>query len=311
MADGIEPVSAILAGLPNGLVEKNLDAQLLSPATLIAGAAGRALTLIRTDPRTGRTHGVTGTILSGARADGVVFQTQDGIEALRCSGLAEGFEFGGDTSLAASPTLSVLVRTAAPLTARIELSYLAYGFDWAADYTATLSGDGKTMDLGAWVTLANGNGISFPAARTQVVAGRLNRESSQDTPLERGGAILARCWPRGSTSDAVGFLIARGAAPMSARAFRRAIATEDAAVAEVTVTGSRVSLEQLGDLKLYRVPERTTVASRQSKQVRLLDRAAIPVRRVYSARYSEGQGRARAGGEGAGWVPTMVLLRAE
>ncbi len=48
---------------------------------------------------------------------------------------------------------------------------------------------------------------------------------------------------------------------------------------EVSVTGARVSQEQLGDLKLYRVPERTTVASHQSKQVRLLDRTAIPVHR--------------------------------
>ena len=52
----------------------------------------------------------------------------------------------------------------------------------------------------------------------------------------------------------------------------------------VVVTGARrVQLEQLGDLKLYRVPDRTTVASRQSKQVRLLDRLGIPVARVYGA----------------------------
>ena len=44
-----------------------------------------------------------------------------------------------------------------------------------------------------------------------------------------------------------------------------------------------MQLEQLGDLKLYRVPDRTTVASRQSKQVRLLDRSSIPVARVYGA----------------------------
>jgi hypothetical protein len=46
--------------------------------------------------------------------------------------------------------------------------------------------------------------------------------------------------------------------------------------------------EQLGDLKLYRVPDRTTVASRQSKQVRLLDRSAIPVHTVYGSDLEEG-----------------------
>lgn len=36
-------------------------------------------------------------------------------------------------------------------------------------------------------------------------------------------------------------------------------------------------------MKLYRVPERTTLASRQSKQVRLMDRAKVPVSTVYVA----------------------------
>ncbi|MEQ1780239.1 MAG: hypothetical protein ABMA14_02685, partial [Hyphomonadaceae bacterium] len=44
--------------------------------------------------------------------------------------------------------------------------------------------------------------------------------------------------------------------------------------------------EDLGDLKLYRVPERTTVASRQSKQVRFLDQTAVPVIKIHEAYYS-------------------------
>jgi len=53
-------------------------------------------------------------------------------------------------------------------------------------------------------------------------------------------------------------------------------------IEEITVTAARraepkVEQEQLGDLKLYRIPEPTTIASLQVKQVRLLDRAAVPV----------------------------------
>jgi hypothetical protein len=51
----------------------------------------------------------------------------------------------------------------------------------------------------------------------------------------------------------------------------------------VAVTARRVEQEELGDLKLYRVPERTTVASRESKQVRLLDREHIPIAILYKA----------------------------
>ena len=142
------------------------------------------------------------------------------------------------------------------------------------------------MDLGAWVTLANGNGISFGSAQTQVVAGRLNREAGEVEPFDLGGELLARCWPRGSTSDVSQAVYLQRATPydligttelMEVLMPAAAIALKSAAAAE------RVQEEQLGDLKLYRVPQRTTVSSRQSKQVRLLDRHSIPITILYQA----------------------------
>ena len=302
VADGIEPVSAIITGFPDGIIEKNRDAHLLSPAALMAAAVGKPVMLVRSNSKTGNAERVPGTIL--ADADGVVFKTESGVEALRCSGLSESFTFTGVTGLAATPTLSVLVRTTQPMMKTVTLAYLARGFDWSADYSATLSADGSTIDLGAWVTLANGNGVGFPQAHTQVVAGRLNRESDEVEPIDIGGPVLATCWPRGSTSDVPQYL--QLSFPRSlAEAMRKSdaffSAAAPAALQEVMVTGARVTQEQLGDLKLYRVPHTTTVASRQSKQVRLLDRAAIPVRRVYSWTLSKDADEALH--------PASVLLR--
>ena len=284
VADGIEPASAIVTGLPPGVIEKNREGKLLSPSALIAATLGKPVTLLRTDKKTGKRQRLNGTLLSDAKG-GVVFQTSEGIEALRCSGLPETLSFEGVGGLAAKPTLSVLVRSAEPSTRTVTLSYLARDFDWAADYVATLSSDGKTMDLGAWVTLANGNGVGFPSARTQVVAGRVNRENGEVEPLDIGGPILAACWPRGSTSDipAPAYLQFAAGAESRDRMFKKSVAAAPAMM-EVTVTAARnVQQEQLGDLKLYRIPERTTVASRQSKQVRLMDRLGIPIARVYGA----------------------------
>ncbi len=59
---------------------------------------------------------------------------------------------------------------------------------------------------------------------------------------------------------------------------------------EVCLPAKRVQQEQLGDLKLYRVPERTTLASRQSKQVRLMDQSGIPVTTIYGVDLGEGAG---------------------
>jgi hypothetical protein len=295
VADGIEPASAIVTGLPAGVMEKNREGKLLSPAALIAAAVGNPVMLLRTDKGTGRLQRLTGTLMSDA-GGGVVFKTAEGIEALRCSGLPETFSFSGVTDLKATPTLSVMVRNTEASTHTVTLSYLARGFDWAADYVGTLSGDGKTLDLGAWVTLANGNGVGFPAARAQVVAGRVNRENGGDgagdiQPLDAGGAIVAQCWPQGSTSDAPESILVAGMASgqMDRLTMKSAMfaAPASAAMEEVVLTARRnVQQEQLGDLKLYRIPDRTTVASRQSKQVRLMDRSGIPVNRVYGADFA-------------------------
>ncbi|HME38857.1 MAG TPA: hypothetical protein VKG63_07825 [Steroidobacteraceae bacterium] len=287
VADGIEPASAIVTGLPGGVIEKNRDGKLLSPSALIAAALDKPVTLLRTDQKTGKLTRTAGRIRSDADG-GVVFETSAGVEALRCSGLPETFSFEGLADLRATPTLSVLVRSAEPLTRTVTLSYLARDFDWAADYIATVSADGKTMDLGAWVTLANGNAVGFPSARAFVVAGRVNRESGEVEPLDAGGPILAQCWPQGSTSDPQ-YLQRIGLdereLEMSGRMFKKSVSGAGPAMFQVVALAAQrpVEQEQLGDLKLYRVPDRTTVASRQSKQVRLLDRTGIPVRLVYSA----------------------------
>jgi len=285
VADGIEPQSAIITGLPDGVLEKNHDAHVLSPAALVTATLGRRVWLVRTNRKTGKTTQVSGTLV--ADNDGVLFKSPEGIEALRCSGLPETFHFESATDANATPTLSAVVRSPTPTTLKVRLSYLAHGFDWRATYSATVSPDNKTMDLGAWVTLANGNGVSFNDAHTQVVAGRLNRTTAEVQPVEESPEILAGCWPRGTTSDIPSIVAPNelqesvvvtamrkdaAPAPMMARASF-----------EAKAVGNLVQEEQLGDRKLYRVPERTSVTSRQIKQVRLLDRTSIPVELIYTA----------------------------
>jgi hypothetical protein len=284
VADGIEPASVIITGFAGGVIEKNRDARLLSPAALVATTLGKPVELLRTIRKTGKTERLTGTLLSDA-GGGVVFKSAQGIEALRCSGLPETFSFEPVSGLSARPTLSVEVRSPSAQTKQVTLSYLSRGFDWAADYTATLSDDGKSFDLGAWVTLANSNGVGFPSAHTQVVAGRVNRENGEVEAIDIGGPVLAQCWPRGSTSDMPMVLRFESRLRFDSMMATAGIPAPAPAMLQesVVVTAQKVAQEQLGDLKLYRVPARTTLASRQSKQVRLMDRSTIPVNTVYGA----------------------------
>ena len=85
VAGGIIPQSAIVTGLADGVIEKNRDAALLSPSALLNGHLGRGVTIRRTNVASGKTEEFDAMIRTDASA-GVVIQTADGFEALRCSG---------------------------------------------------------------------------------------------------------------------------------------------------------------------------------------------------------------------------------
>src|SRR3546814_9672993 len=100
-------VSAIVTGLPGGVVQKNRDAALLSPASLLDGSLGNRVHIRRTDGATGKVTEEEAIIRSGA-AGAVVLQTPAGYEALRCTGIPETIVYDGvPAGLTATPTLSV------------------------------------------------------------------------------------------------------------------------------------------------------------------------------------------------------------
>jgi hypothetical protein len=285
--DGVVAESAIVTGLPGGVIEKNRDDALLSPSALMRAAVGRDVQLQRVDRKSGKASVTAARILS-ASDQGVIFATADGQEALRCSGLAEQFRYsGGSEGLFAQPTLSVLTRTSRPLHAVVKLTYIAENFDWNANYIAHIGHDGKTLNLTGWMTLANGNGVSLANARTQIVAGGLNRAYLQrfinDQPR-----VIARCWPTQNTSDIpetpgrpyelVRPWLGEHSGPLAKDIIVTVRRLDYAAPAAAPPPPPP---EQLGDLKLYRVPQRTTIAARQMKQTRLIDQSAVPFETWY------------------------------
>lgn len=302
VAQGIVPVSALVENLPGGVAEKNRDARLLSPAALIDGTLGRQVTLTRTDRATGRTTSEQATVVAGP-TPGVVLQTASGIETLRCSGLPERLTFAGvPAGLSSKPVLSVATNSASARGVTVRVSYLASGFDWRASYVATLNPDGRALDLFAWLTLANANPETFARAEVSAVAGRLNRVVTPSVE-QAVRALSLRCYPLGTTTS-----------DLREQKFEP--------TAEIVVTASRVFAppamfapappappppppppppEDLGDLKLYRVPEAVTVSPRGQKQVALLARTAVPFERRYRLHVSPYQAIASS--------PTAIVLR--
>jgi len=297
VAEGMVAVTAIVTGLPGGTIEKNRNADLLSPAALVDGTLGNRVTITRTNPATGRAQSESAVVRT--RADGgLVLQTNAGFEAVRCSGLPEKLTFERvPAGLSAQPVFSVDTRSPTGGTYTVTLTYLAWGFDWQAHYVATVDegsrGDAMRLKLMSWLTLLNDNGQSFPDAELMAVAGRLNVTSDYrslaDPPDAKPLSLV--CYPIGHTADGspdLGVFPDKNpppppppAAPMmesivvtGERLQRKAM---DSAAAITAVQ------EDLGDLKLYRVPEHVTVAAKGLKQVAFLDKDAVRGKMIYQA----------------------------
>lgn len=298
VAEGMVAVSAIVTGLPGGTIEKNRDADLLSPAALVDGTLGNRVRITRTNPGTGAQTSEQAIVRT--RADGgIVLQTQDGYEAVRCSGLPEGLSFNRvPEGLSAKPVFSINTRSDSGGTYTVTLTYLAWGFDWEAHYVGTLAEGGARgkvrMRLMSWLTLLNDNGQSFPDAELMAVAGTLNIESDfqqlSDPPTAR--PLRLTCYPIGST--------ARGSPvpnynpsyppppppppPMPAPMMESAMADGIMVTASRAKVGMVAQEEQLGDLKLYRVPESIDVSAKGLKQVAFLDKDKVEGEYVYTYR---------------------------
>lgn len=298
VAEGMVAVSAIVTGLPGGTIEKNRNADLLSPAALVDRSLGNRVTITRTDPASGVASSESAIVRT--RADGgLVLQTQDGFEAVRCSGLPEKLTFDEVPSgLSSQPVYSIDTRSDAGGTYAVTLSYLAWGFDWEANYVARLqearAGGGLRMELLSWLTILNDNGQSFPDADLMAVAGTLNVESDFEELADEPEARPLRltCYPLGSS--AAGSPLAYPPPPPPPPPPPAAVMAMDREA--IVVTGSRIQKvmaeaaaplsviaaeEALADLKLYRIPEPVTVAAQGQKQVAFLDKDEVDARFVY------------------------------
>ncbi len=296
VASGIVPQSALL--FDTDLAEKNFDSRLLSERGLIDAFTGQRVTIRRTHAGTGEQTLEQGTIVS--RPDGLILQTAGGYEAIRCEG---GFTTllypGKPVDLTARPTLSLTTR--ADQTGgrvRLRLVYLAANFDWQANYVGTFAPDGASLDLMAWMTVASHDRTSFPDAELSAIAGRVFRALSQAQertaqmearrrdPYSPGNIVLAaNCWPQDTTSidplpPPAEMMLMDLALPAPAPPPPPSVMARASAARIVQRT-------DVGDLKLYTVPQLTTLAPRSMKQVRFLDTRTVQGEALYRARYAD------------------------
>jgi hypothetical protein len=216
------------------VLEQNYRYDLLSPETLLRKYVGLDVRAYRYHESTGKEDVVDAKLLSVE--GGPVLQI----------GKEVTFGYPGrlafpalPPNLIAKPTLVWLVESKQPKQT-VEVSYLARGMTWKADYVFVVNEADTKGDLVGWVTLANHTGSSYRNAELKLVAGDVNRVRDE------------------------------AAMDMSTRAMEK---TAQGA------PGGGFREEGLFEYHLYTLGRPTTVLDKEQKQVTLLEAQNIGVRK--------------------------------
>jgi hypothetical protein len=240
----IRPETVTLTGDGVSIVEQNFDYDLLTPQKMMEKAVGQQVKIVRTNPGNGQETTETATVLSAN--EGVILKIGDRIEVLRDDGVPTRVIFDGvPQDLRARPTLSVTVDSQRAGPRVVDLSYLTTGLSWRADYVVLFDEANAKLDLQGWFTLVNQSGTPFVDAATDLVAGNVSLDSQVSGPYGMIGNRPIRGVVRAGSEAHSG------------------------------------PGEAVGDVYVYRLPERTTVAQNQTKQVSFLDAQGVEAHKVY------------------------------
>jgi hypothetical protein len=191
----------------------------------------------------------TGTLLS-AQGDVILQEEGGGVVIVRLSQIRD-IQFPAlPEGLITRPTLRWLVLAGATGAQEVELTYLAGGISWTADYNVLLgSGDANTLDINGWVTLNNHSGTAYNDAQLKLVAGDVNRVT--DNRVMRSDMMV----------EEVMF-----ATPASA---------------------PQVEQRDLFEYKLYEVGRTVTIGNNETKQVEFVSGSNIPATTYFVYNASE------------------------
>ncbi|MCY4062706.1 MAG: hypothetical protein OXG53_10095 [Chloroflexi bacterium] len=142
------------------------------------------------------------------------------------------------------PELRLLLRSESAGEQDVELSYLAGGMNWTADYHVILEADESALDLKGMVTLSNHSGRGYQNAALKLVAGEVSR-------IETEGEEFAQ--------------------------ERMMAMSADAGIGG----GGAVEQRDLSEYKLYAIARPISIADRDRKQIEFVSGAGIAANITY------------------------------
>lgn len=247
VARQMKPESAILTADGVTVKEQNYDYYMLSPQNMAEANIGKIVKTAMWDEKQGKdVYGKAKIIdIYGGRP---VLQFSYGIE----------FDFPGrilwseiPEGMVSKPSLSLDVETASSGDKNLSLMYLTDGLQWSANYVAELVSDSE-LNLKSWVSINNNSGADYKNAQVQLVAGTANI-TSYARPVMLRSNMMMKSMAAGASMDM------------------------DGAVVET----ASIAGEEASDFYIYRLPEKISLSDNQTKQISLLSKDNIKVKKEY------------------------------
>jgi len=232
VASQLKPESVLIMGERINVLEQNYDYALLTPYNIAEKSIGKVVKTVRINPSNGAQ------IFDEAK----LISYQNGQPVL-------AFDYGIETNfngqlvfeklpegLRQKPTLAAKISSLQSELKDVMLAYLTKGISWKANYVAGVKDD-NNLDLTGWVTITNNSGVNYEDAKVQLIAGDVNEVQVSRT-------------------------MARGAVMLKAMAFDSM---------NVAAETSLPEQESFSAYQLYTLPNRTSIADNQTKQLALIE----------------------------------------
>lgn len=187
VASGIDPTTVAFQSLtaPDAaaVLEQNYEYDVVSATKLLEKYLGREVTLTRKATDAGRPAEVRGLLLSQDTSN-LVIQSGNGDATVVSRAEVTSISLTRqETGLITRPTLVWKLEADKAGRHDAQVTYQTDGLTWRADYNIVVNADDTAADIGAWVSIVNESGASYPDARLKLVAGDVQRVQ----PAEAGG----------------------------------------------------------------------------------------------------------------------------
>jgi hypothetical protein len=195
VASGIDPTTVAFQSLtaPDqaAVLEQNYEYDVVSASKLLEKYLGKEITISRkASPDVTRpVEDVTGMLLS-QDASNIVLQSEAGDATIISRAEVTAIKLARqETGLITKPTLVWKLDADKAGRHDAQVTYQTDGLTWRADYNVVVNATDTAADIGAWVSILNESGASYPNARLKLVAGDVQRVQPPQGVYAGGGMV--------------------------------------------------------------------------------------------------------------------------